>query len=482
MTGDSALVEGDSRTRYPFLKAFACGGVLLAGILVTFGLPGSNSEAQGELFGKYLFALFVPSIIAGILARKSSSGWRLWKIVAVYAAIVVPFFLYKFGVEPTILDTRRQVSSCVTNDPVIRECNPKDANAYDIRGNAYYANGDLDRAIAAYSEAIRLDPNDATAYNNRGIAYDARGEFDRAIADYNEAVRLDPKDAVTFNNRGETYRHKGDFDRAIADYNEAVRLDHKLSTAYGNRGTAYYAKGDLDRAIADYDQAVRLDPKDATAYNNRGIAYDARGDFDRAIADYSEAIRLNSKDAVTFSNRADTYRHKGDFDRAIADYNEAFRLDPKLAPAYGNRGNAYYAKGDLDRAIADYDQAVRLDPKDATAYNNRGIAYDARGDHDRAIADYNEAWQTELVAHIEQFKRYPSQARAEGEQGIIKVAFTIDHEGQLLTSRIVESSGSAELDQETLDMLTRAQPMPKPPRETKNSELSFVVPVRFYIR
>jgi periplasmic protein TonB len=91
-------------------------------------------------------------------------------------------------------------------------------------------------------------------------------------------------------------------------------------------------------------------------------------------------------------------------------------------------------------------------------------------------------WQSELAAHIEHFKRYPADARAHGEQGIAKIAFTIDHEGHLLASRIVQSSGSAALDQETLEMLVRAQPMPKPPGEMKDNQLTFVVPVRFNIR
>ncbi|HLH11202.1 MAG TPA: tetratricopeptide repeat protein [Methylovirgula sp.] len=33
----------------------------------------------------------------------------------------------------------------------------------------------------------------AFAYNIRGKAYQAAGDFDRAIADYTEAIRLDPK-------------------------------------------------------------------------------------------------------------------------------------------------------------------------------------------------------------------------------------------------------------------------------------------------
>jgi periplasmic protein TonB len=74
------------------------------------------------------------------------------------------------------------------------------------------------------------------------------------------------------------------------------------------------------------------------------------------------------------------------------------------------------------------------------------------------------------------------KARSSGEQGIATVAFTIDRQGRLLTSRIVQSSGSATLDQETLAMLVRAQPMPAPPTNIPDNKLSFIVPVRFNIR
>jgi len=76
----------------------------------------------------------------------------------------------------------------------------------------------------------------------------------------------------------------------------------------------------------------------------------------------------------------------------------------------------------------------------------------------------------------------PAEARSRGEQGIAKVAFTIDHEGHLLRSRIVQSSGSTALDEETLAMLARAQPMPRPPDQISDAQLTFVVPVRFNFR
>jgi protein TonB len=92
-------------------------------------------------------------------------------------------------------------------------------------------------------------------------------------------------------------------------------------------------------------------------------------------------------------------------------------------------------------------------------------------------------WQSQLAAHIERFMRYPAAARAHGDAGIATVAFTIDHDGHLLRSSIVQSSGSAALDQETLAMLARAQPMPRPaPGQLIDGELTLVMPMRFKFR
>src|SRR5215475_11998515 len=129
------------------------------------------------------------------------------------------------------------------------------------QGHTDINNGDYDKAIAAFSDAMRLDPKSALAFTNRGVAYERKGDNDRAIADFNEAIRLDPKNVLAFANRGIAYGKKGDTDRAIADYNEAIRLDPKNALAFANRGIAYGKKGDNDRAIADFNEAIRLDPK-----------------------------------------------------------------------------------------------------------------------------------------------------------------------------------------------------------------------------
>ena len=92
------------------------------------------------------------------------------------------------------------------------------------------------------------------------------------------------------------------------------------------------------------------------------------------------------------------------------------------------------------------------------------------------------SWKSRLVATLERNKRYPSEARVRGEQGVAQLAFTIDRHGGVHHARIVHSSGSELLDNETLALVTRAQPLPPPPPELGGTEIAIVVPIRYNIR
>ena len=269
---------------------------------------------------------------------------------------------------------------------------PKFALAYMFRGLVRAEKKkEYDKAIADFDQAIGLDPKLAMAYNGRGDAWYDKQAYDKAIADYDQAIALDPKSASGYGNRGDAWYAKQTYDQAIADYDQAIGLDPKLAWGYNCRGDAWYAKQAYDKAIADYDQAIALDPKLAQAYNGRGGAWAAKQAYDKAIADYDQAIALDPKLAQAYNGRGYVWHAKQAYDKAIADYDQAIALDPKLAPAYSNRGKAWNAKQAYDKAIADCDQAIALDPKNASAYGNRGNAWRDKGKYDKAIADYDQA-------------------------------------------------------------------------------------------
>jgi len=92
------------------------------------------------------------------------------------------------------------------------------------------------------------------------------------------------------------------------------------------------------------------------------------------------------------------------------------------------------------------------------------------------------AWQTSLVRHLEQYKRYPSAAQEHGEEGVVVLGFSVDRNGYVLAHRIVRSSGHSSLDDEVMAMIERAQPLPPFPPSMPEDKLDLTVPIRFSLR
>src|ERR1039458_3807980 len=57
-------------------------------------------------------------------------------------------------------------------------------------GDDAFGHGKYEKAIAEYSEQIKLNPNDAEAYYDRGHAYICVGKNDLADQDLNKAIEL----------------------------------------------------------------------------------------------------------------------------------------------------------------------------------------------------------------------------------------------------------------------------------------------------
>ena len=164
----------------------------------------------------------------------------------------------------------------------IRRCDSDDSHP-DIRIVACTRNIQSGRFIGR---------NLAVAFANRGKAYKRKGQLGRAIADYSAAIRLKSDDAGIIVNRGNAYYYQGQYERAIKDFDAAIRLSPELAEAYGNRGNVYRKQGRFDRAIKDYDRALQLTPDSAQVFADRGLAYEKKGEASQALRDFKNAHAL----------------------------------------------------------------------------------------------------------------------------------------------------------------------------------------------
>lgn len=93
------------------------------------------------------------------------------------------------------------------------------------------------------------------------------------------------------------------------------------------------------------------------------------------------------------------------------------------------------------------------------------------------------SWQGILRAHLSRYKRYPPESRRRGDEGTVTLRFKIDGQGRLLSYELVRRSGRTALDQATLQMIRRAEPLPPPPAELlTNGTLEVVAPFAYSLQ
>jgi len=87
-----------------------------------------------------------------------------------------------------------------------------------------------------------------------------------------------------------------------------------------------------------------------------------------------------------------------------------------------------------------------------------------------------EGVYTDLIQKkIEALKQYPKRAQRRNDQGVVKIVFTIGNNGEIVSARIIKSSGSRILDRAAMDAVKKASPFASPP----NGSIIIQLPIKF---
>ena len=121
---------------------------------------------------------------------------------------------------------------------------------------------------------MELDPRHADAYSNRGNAYKRKGEPVRAIQDYNRSLELDPRSSETYYNRGNAHTDLGDPALAVQDYSKALEMSEGEMALYArySRGIAWLRLGEWEKARSDLAITGNVGLNLATAFRSLGYA------------------------------------------------------------------------------------------------------------------------------------------------------------------------------------------------------------------
>lgn len=287
--------------------------------------------------------------------------------------------------------------------PAINFSNGEYYQAHFNLANAYFAQGQLDKAIREYTTALDIHPDYLDALQRRGLAHHQLGlanqqptSFNIAIDDYTAAINLSPENGILYVWRADSYyelgqMHEANDDYALAStlieedefdqvYTFAVSNESETATIRRYEGLFHFLSGSNDEAINSYLRAIELDPDYIQAYYGWGIVLTDENKIAEAVAVYRTAIEIDPTFVPVLSNLSHLYIEQKLYVEAITEATQAITLDEQYAPAYINRGNAYERLGDEQASAEDFWKWIELNRQNPpTILNNVSLPSEMPG-------------------------------------------------------------------------------------------------------
>jgi eukaryotic-like serine/threonine-protein kinase len=130
-----------------------------------------------------------------------------------------------------------------------------------ISGHYYdMVTNDLPKAINIYEQWKQTYPRDTVPLDNLFLRYEALGQLDKALATASEAMRIDPKDQYAYQNLADCYRELNRFDeaRTVAEHAapEQRSVHFTLFEIDFIRGDEAGERQELEGAVGKFDEPI----------------------------------------------------------------------------------------------------------------------------------------------------------------------------------------------------------------------------------
>ncbi|MDP5158340.1 MAG: tetratricopeptide repeat protein [Flaviramulus sp.] len=257
------------------------------------------------------------------------------------------------------------------------------------------------KKIELLNQIIALEPKNLDAYSVRGQIKNDLGDFSGAIFDYSKII-MEAPDSYTYLYRGDARYKMGNIEGAKLDYKKALELDKSLVEARYGLGTIKYGSGDYNAAFLDFNVLITnfySNNKDFSKFDTfkkslwmRALTYEALEQPYEALKDYTNII--------TYDHTSENYYNRGElliklklYAEANKDFKKSVSLNKKNLFAYFYKGASNLYLGDFLKAISDFSEVIKYDSTDFDAYLGLAIAYKKLKDSEKAKQNFDMANQ-----------------------------------------------------------------------------------------
>ncbi len=203
---------------------------------------------------------------------------------------------------------------------------------YIMRSRLYRITGEYDKAAADLSMAATFNLTDVDMLQQSGLLAAEQGDYEKALSCYNEAVINNADEPCTYILRAALYEAQGNTEAAANNYTMVASMPESQPSVYSLRGFALARLGRIDEAKAWIESILHPADGAASADDNYYAAclYAQIGDkaaalsslqaaFEQGYGDYYNIYFENDSPISLEPLRADT-----DFRTLVQQYNSVF--------------------------------------------------------------------------------------------------------------------------------------------------------------
>ena len=246
---------------------------------------------------------------------------------------------------------------------------------YLQQGISAFQSGDLNRAVDLFVKQLKTNPKDPNASQLLGLAYFHLKKTDEAIKFMKRSLKINKNQPHVYNNLGAALKEKQKISQAIECYREAINQKEDYIDAYLNLIKAYIFFKKYDLAMQWVEAGLNKFADDVNLLRQKTLIFLHTDQHKKALPVFEQLLQKNLGSVDSIHDYALCLRISGRAHEAIEQYKKAIKLGLENYQLFHNLANAYSDIGELEIAIKYYKEAIKLNPGYVDSHVNLNELY-----------------------------------------------------------------------------------------------------------
>ncbi len=238
----------------------------------------------------------------------------------------------------------------------------RQAKTWILIGNLEQFGKKTQSALAAYTNALKIEPHNVEALQNRAAVLMAVGQLESARADVELVTKLAPKSLPAYYLQALLSFEQKKYADAQDGVQEVLKFSPDYMPGILLAGSTAYALGSYQQAESYLNRFLTFSPGHAYARRVLAATQIKQNQPEKGLATLAPLLSPDTRDASALALAGEALLRKGDSAKATEYLQRAAALEPKNASIQTQLGLSHLSAGDNQLAITELEKAVSLAP------------------------------------------------------------------------------------------------------------------------